>query len=234
MPTRWKKVGIIGGLGPLACAHFYTRLVELTHADSDSAHPEALLLSSPDVPSRLAHLSKGGPSPVPALQTVARRLERAGSEVIAVPSLTTQAFLDDIAAAVAVPVIDMLTAVTERLRTAGVQRPALAVTDGTRRAGLLHRALTAAGLTPVYPDQHGQARIQECVRLVKTGRSHTARAQFRSLASAPWTAAGDAFVIGCTDLSPLLSDLPPGGHDVGDLYAQAVLAHAATPSKPGS
>ena len=123
----------------------------------------------------------------------------------------------------------MLTAVTSQLREAGVRRPALAVTDGTRRAGRLHHALTAGGLAPVYPDQHVQARIQECVRLVKAGHSRTARAQFRTLVSAPWTAHGDAFVIGCTDLSPLLSDLPPGGHDVGDLYAHAVLAQAATP-----
>ncbi|MEV8363774.1 aspartate/glutamate racemase family protein [Streptomyces niveus] len=226
MPTRWKKIGIIGGLGPLACAYFYTRLVGLTQADSDSGHPEVILLSSPDVPSRLAHLLEGGPSPVPALQRVAKRLERAGSEVIAVPSLTTQAFLGDIAAAVAVPVVDMPTAVAGRLRAVGVQRPALAVTDGTRGAGRLHQALTAAGLTPVYPGRHDQARIQECVTLVKAGRSHAARLLFRSLASAPWVAAGDAFVIGCTDLSPLLPDLPSGGHDVGDLYARAVLAHA--------
>ncbi|MFD6472253.1 aspartate/glutamate racemase family protein [Streptomyces anulatus] len=229
MPTRWKKVGILGGLGPLACAHFYTRLVELTPAGTDSGHPEVILLSSPDIPSRLAHLSEGGPSPVPALQRVARRLEQAGSEMIAVPSVTTQAFLDDIAAAVAVPVIDLLTAVVEHLHAAGARRPALAVTDGTRRAGLLHRALTAAGLTPVYPDRHDQARVQECVTLVKAGRSHEARARFRSLPSAPWAAAGDAFVIGCTELSPLLPALPPGTHDVGDLYARAVLARAATP-----
>ncbi|MFD6276372.1 aspartate/glutamate racemase family protein [Streptomyces sp. NPDC060209] len=229
MPTRWKKVGIVGGLGPLACAHFYARLVGLTKADSDSGHPEVMLLSSPDVPSRLAHLLEGGPSPVPALQRVARRLERAGSEVIAVPSLTTQAFLDEIAEAVAIPVVDMLTAVVEQLCAAGVQRPALAVTDGTRGAGGLHQALTAAGLTPVYPDQHVQARIQECVTLVKAGRTHAARVRFRTLAAAPWAAAGDAFVIGCTDLSPLQADLPPGGHDVGDLYARAVLARAATP-----
>lgn len=140
MPTGWKTIGIVGGPGPLACAHFYARLVELTQADSDSAHPEVMLLSSPDVPSRLAHLLEGGPSPVPALQLVARRLERAGAEVIAVPSLTAQAFLDRIATAVAIPVIDMLTAVAGQLRTSGVRRPALAVTDGTRRAGRLHQA----------------------------------------------------------------------------------------------
>ncbi|MYW29300.1 amino acid racemase [Streptomyces sp. SID2119] len=228
MPTRWKNVGILGGLGPLACAHFYARLVELTPAGNDGGHPEVMLLSSPDIPSRLAHLLEGGPSPVPALQRVARRLEDAGSELIAVPSITTQAFLDEIAAAVAVPVVDMMTAVVEQLHTAGVRRPALAVTDGTRRAGLLHRALTAAGLTPVYPGRDDQARVQECVTLVKAGRSRTARVRFRSLSSGSWAAAGDALVIGCTDLSPLLPALPPGSHDVGDLYARAVLAQAAT------
>ncbi|MFE6157391.1 aspartate/glutamate racemase family protein [Streptomyces sp. NPDC056486] len=228
--TRWKPIGVIGGLGPLACARFYSRLVELTDADSDDAHPEVILLSSPAVPSRLDHLLRGGPSPVPALRKVARRLQAAGAELIALPSLTSQTYRYEIATAVDIPVVDMLTALSSRLHAAGVRRPALAVTDGTRRVGHLHRALTAEGLDPVLPGPGDQERIQGCVDLVKSGQVVAARELFRSVVGASWaSSAGDAFVIGCTDLSdlsPLAEELPPHTHDIGAIYARAVLSDA--------
>ncbi|GAA1269042.1 hypothetical protein GCM10009646_65580 [Streptomyces aureus] len=226
---RWRTIGLIGGLGPLACARFYARLVELTDADADDAHPEMILLSSPAIPSRLDHLLHGGPSPVPALQEVARRLQEAGAELIALPSLTSQTYRREIAAALDIPVLDMITALAGHLRAAGVSCPALAVTDGTRRTGHLHRALTAEGLPPVLPGPKDQERIQECVHLVKSGQIAAARELFRSVMGTSWASASDAFVIGCTDLSPLLTDLPPDSHDVGDIYARAVLSDAAAP-----
>ncbi|MFE7053725.1 aspartate/glutamate racemase family protein [Streptomyces californicus] len=224
---RQQTIGLIGGLGPLACARFYSRLVELTDADTDAAHPEVILLSSPAVPSRLDHLLHGGPSPAPALREVARRLQAAGAELIALPSLTSQTYRCEIAAALDIPVVGMLTALTRHLHAAGVRRPALAVTDGTRQVGHLHGALTAEGLHPVLPGPQDQERVQECVHLVKSGQVDAARELFRSVIGAPWASAGDAFVIGCTDLSPLITEPPPHIHDVGDIYARAVLAYAA-------
>jgi aspartate racemase len=225
--NHWQKIGIIGGLGPLACANFYMRLVELTEAESDQQHPEVLLLSSPDIPSRLDHLLADGPSPVEQLKRVARQLQVAGARLIAMPSVTTQAYYGEVAAAVDVPVVDMLQVVATGLKEAGVLRPALAATDGALKLGLLHRALVDAGLSPVYPDSATQSDIQECVEMVKSGRVLEASVQLRKAIEGPWTAAGDGVVIGCTDLSPLLPGLPPGGHDVTRILARAVLERAA-------
>jgi len=223
MANDWKRIGIIGGLGPLACGYFYVRLVGLTEAKSDEEHPEVLLISNPEIPSRLGHLLSGGPSPIPSLQHVARRLEDAGAEIIAMPSITTQAYHREVALSVSVPVVNMLAAVARSLRSSGVQRPSLAMTDGARQANLFHEALTREGLAPNYPDDATQHRIQECVGLVKEGQVSDAQSQFRTAVSGSWTSAGDALVIGCTDLSPLLPDLPAGAHDVSQIYAREVL-----------
>ncbi|WP_267888952.1 MULTISPECIES: aspartate/glutamate racemase family protein [Streptomyces] len=225
---HWQKIGIIGGLGPLACANFYMRLVEQTTAGSDQEHPEVLLLSSPAIPSRLDHLLSDGPSPVEQLQAVARRLQDAGAQLIAMPSVTTQAYYDEVSAAVDVPVVDMLRVVAAGLREAGVLRPALAVTDGALKLGLLHRALVDAGLTPVYPDPATQREIQECVEMVKSGRVQEASAQLRKAVEGEWTRPGDGVVVGCTDLSPLLPELPPHVYDVTRILGRAVLDMAAS------
>ncbi|MGW6405084.1 aspartate/glutamate racemase family protein [Streptomyces sp. NPDC055134] len=227
MTDKWRRIGIVGGLGPRACAHFYVRLVELAGAAADRDHPEVILLSSPDIPSRLEHLLADGLTPVPAFQHVAGRLEAAGAEVIAIPSVTSQAYRDAVAKAVNVPVVDLLSTVAKRLHRLGVRRPALAVTDGTRRLGLLRRALTEQGLEPVEPDAATQRAVQQCVDLAKAGNTLEARRRFREIAGAQWTARGDSFVIGCTDLSPLLPQPGPGTYDVSDLFAREVLAQAA-------
>ncbi|MGW1915411.1 aspartate/glutamate racemase family protein [Streptomyces sp. NPDC002076] len=225
--NQWQKIGIIGGLGPLACANFYVRLVEMTEAASDQQHPEVLLLSSPFIPSRLDHLLADGPSPVAQLKDVARRLQEAGAQLIAMPSVTTQAYYDEVAAAVDVPVVDMLQAVATGLRDAEVRRPALAITSGALKLGHLHRTLVGANITPVYPDGETQLKIQECVELVKSGRVAEASAQLHKAIEAPWTASGDSVLIGCTDLSPLFSELPANVHDVTRILARAVLEQAA-------
>lgn len=225
---QWQKIGIVGGLGPLACANFYMRLVELTEAGSDQEHPEVLLLSSPAIPSRLDHLLSDGPSPVEQLRAVARRLQEAGAQLIAMPSVTTQAYYGEVAAAVDVPVVDMLQVVAAGLREAGVMRPALAVTDGALKLGLLHQALVDAGTSPVYPDPATQSEIQECVEMVKSGRVLEASVQLGKAIEGTWTTAGDGVLVGCTDLSPLLPELPSHVHDVTRILGRAVLEMASS------
>ena len=48
------RLGVIGGLGPLATADFYRKFTELTPAARDVDHIPAVLLSLPQVPDRSA------------------------------------------------------------------------------------------------------------------------------------------------------------------------------------
>jgi len=77
-----KKLGIIGGMGPLATAYFYRRIVELTPASTDQEHIETLIYSCPSVPDRTAYLLSSRrevPAPSATAPTVADpRHERAG------------------------------------------------------------------------------------------------------------------------------------------------------------
>jgi aspartate racemase len=228
MSQAWKRIGIVGGLGPLACAHFYVKLVEMTAAGSDQDHPEVVIISDPAIPNRIGHLLGRGSSPVPGLRSVLKRLEQAGAELIAMPSVTTQAYRSEVAGAVGVPVVDMLTATACGLDQAGVRRPAVVVTSVTRQLGHLDTALTAAGLHPVYPGAAVQQEIQSVVDLAKSGRREEGAARLADVLHRSWTAPGDGMLIGCTDLSPL-ARAEPGLHDVNSIFARAVLDLAAAP-----
>lgn len=47
-----KKLGVIGGLGPMATAYFLQLLVQMTEARTDQEHIEVLLHSKPQIPDR--------------------------------------------------------------------------------------------------------------------------------------------------------------------------------------
>ena len=62
-----KKLGILGGMGPLAGAYFFLRFSQLTAAQRDDGHPEVVLYSASGIPDRTAWLTGRGESPLPAL-----------------------------------------------------------------------------------------------------------------------------------------------------------------------
>lgn len=233
--SEYRNIGIVGGLGPLASANFYLELVRATTADSDQSHPRVVMISEPAIPSRLAHLDGAGPSPVPALADVIRSLESLGAEVIALPSITTHAYLAELRESVATPIVDGLAAVGDALRAAGTARVAVAMTTPARRVGLLERGLLASGVECVKPPEREQARIQQLVDGVKEGKplDRLASALLEVLQGG-WTDRGDGLMIGCTDISPLAPLLPLPVHDVARIYAKAVIEAATVGGERGS
>ena len=79
-----KRLGVIGGLGPMASAYFLELLVRMTDAATDQEHLDVTLLCRPSIPDRTAAiLGKSKDSPVPMMQAAAKELEQAGAAYIA-------------------------------------------------------------------------------------------------------------------------------------------------------
>ncbi|MBP2708453.1 aspartate/glutamate racemase family protein [Microbispora sp. RL4-1S] len=224
-------IGVIAGLGPLAGATFYRHLVEATDADDDAGHPEVVLISDPAIPSRLEHLTGTGPSPLPQLVSVARRLVAAGSGLLALTSITTHAYYEELCDAVDAPVVDGREAVAAGLSAAGVTSVALAVTSPARRLGLLEKPLADAGIEVHYPGDDVQHHIQTLVERVKTaGATPELGHGLAEILGGSWAAPAAAVLVGCTDISPLAAYLGPARgrvFDVSRLIAEAVLHEAA-------
>ena len=74
MTTSFPRIGILGGMGPLATADFLAKLTHATPAARDQDHFAVTLESAPQIPDRIAALEGRGDDPLPALLGVARRL----------------------------------------------------------------------------------------------------------------------------------------------------------------
>lgn len=217
------RLGVLAGLGPLAGAHFYRRLIELTPAQQDGDHVSVVLVAEPTIPSRREFLAGHGPSPVPALQQAARELEQVGCDLIVMPSTTTHAFYDDVAASVSVPFLNLLVEVTNALVAADVSRPGIIATRATVQTQIYEPHFLSR-IEPIYPPPEIQDRIERLIDAVKGGSDIEAlRADMDDVAAAGWLADADGILLACTE-TPLIA--PTGsGHSL--VSATDVLALAA-------
>ncbi|WP_373083895.1 aspartate/glutamate racemase family protein [Sneathiella sp.] len=78
-------IGIHGGMGPLATADFFNKVIAATSAAVDADHVPLLIQSDPRVPSRPAAILRGEESPLPALLAGRDRLIAAGAIALAMP-----------------------------------------------------------------------------------------------------------------------------------------------------
>ena len=199
-----KTVGVLGGMGPMATVEFFRRLVAATPADTDQEHLHILIDNDPGVPDRTCAILHGGPSPVGALAAMARRLEGAGSDLLAMPCNTAHVFLEQIRKAVSIPVLDMI-----REAADAVDRPSvgLLATDGTIRTGLYQRACAARGVRVMVPGPGDQRVVMEAIARVKRGEDpRRLGSHLGSIVRRLADGGAEAVVAGCTELSLVPGD----------------------------
>lgn len=224
-----KKLGILGGMGPLAGARFLETVIRMTDADIDADHPEVLLYSASEIPDRTAFLLGQSPvSPLPALLRAAADLTRWGAEVLAMPCITAHSFYEPLSREAEVPILNAVEETAGYLKERGIHRAGLLATDGTIRSGIFCRALENAGINPVLPKE--QDTVMELIyRCLKRGRKPNRDICTQLLAELEHRGA-EVTILGCTELS-LMAQALPQGHRVLDASAvlarQAVLASGA-------
>lgn len=94
-----KKLGIIGGMGPLATARLFELIVEMTKSDSDAGHIRTLIDCNPGIPDRTRAILDGGESPVPEIVKTAEGLIDSGAEVLLLACNTSHYYFEEIEAA---------------------------------------------------------------------------------------------------------------------------------------
>ncbi|MDL1860310.1 aspartate/glutamate racemase family protein, partial [Betaproteobacteria bacterium PRO7] len=131
-------LGVIGGMGPLATADFFRKLVDETPAVNDEDHVPVLIHSVPQLPRRPPAILANGESPLPALRQVRDRLLAAGATALAMPCNTAHYWYDELAIDCPVPFLHIVDAVCDEL--------AAAVPPGARLGIIATRATLAGGV----------------------------------------------------------------------------------------
>ena len=111
-----KRLGIIGGMGPMATIDLYKKITDLTDAKKDQDHIHIIIDSYPQIEDRTAHIINGEKSPLPRLLESAKRLAAAGADALLMPCNTAHYFADDIQKEISVPLIHMIKCAAEAIK----------------------------------------------------------------------------------------------------------------------
>lgn len=202
-------VGILGGMGPLATADLYRKIILATPAARDQDHLHVVIDADPSVPDRTAALRGEAPDPTPWLLRGARRLEAVGVAFIVVPCNTAHAFLPTVRPHVAIPILDMIAETAARVHAdfPAARRVGVLATRGTVESGLYHRALAAEGLEAITPDAAAQDRlVGAAIAAVKAGDTSAAVGMLVVEAGRGLVAAGaEVLLAACTELPLVLT-----------------------------
>ena len=217
-----KILGVIGGLGPMATAHFMALVTEMTDAHTDQDHLEMIIHSDPAIPDRTQHiLDSTKPTPLPRMLAIGQQLAGQGAGIIAVPCVTAHYFWHILDAGICVPVINGVRETVAALKEQGITRVGIMATDGTVRSGIFTGELTAQGLTPIIPSPACQKMVMGLIfDNIKAGLPPRME-DFHTVAKELRAAGAQAIILGCTELSLIKRDHPIGS---GFIDAMEVLA----------
>ncbi|MBN2630520.1 MAG: aspartate/glutamate racemase family protein [Rhodobacteraceae bacterium] len=217
-----RTVGIIGGMGPEATILLMQKLLRAVPARDDADHIPLIVHQNPAVPSRIARLIDGaGADPGPVLAQMARDLQAAGAQALAMPCNTAHAYAPQIIAATPLPFLDMRRATVAALPRG---RIGMLASPAVRLTGAFDAAFAAAGLTMVWPSD--ESATLALIRRVKAGDSGPqALAGMAHLADAI-AARCDHLLVACTELSLLTGAIEPPLTDSLDCLVSAVVGFA--------
>ena len=224
-------IGVLGGMGPLATADFFSKVIAATDAQDDAGHVPLLIHSDPRIPGRPAALLHGGASPLPALLAARDRLVAAGVQGLVMPCNTAHYWHAPLREGCTLPfpsIVDVVCAQALQRFGAGA-RIGMVATRATLATHLFEAALSARGLTLVAPSEDALDHwILPAIALVKAGRPRQAGPLLVQAILAMQAAGADGIILACTEAPMALQDAPAAIQDIcvdsSTALAQATVA----------
>jgi aspartate racemase len=165
-------IGVLGGMGPLATADFFNKVIALTDAQHDEDHVPLLLQSDPRIPRRPPAILQGARSPLPELLAGRDRLIAAGAVALAMPCNTAHYWFADLVKDCPVPFISIIDSSCDALKSLPHgAKVAVIGTRATLAAGLFEAALAKRGFVGQAPSEPlMESHILPAIADVKAGR----------------------------------------------------------------
>lgn len=220
-----KKLGVIGGLGPMATAYFLQLVIQMSDAKTDQEHIETIIHSRPQIPDRTRYiLGLSRDNPLPQMVQIGKGLVCQGAEVIAIPCITAHFFQKQLEEEIGVSVVNAIEETALYLKASGIDKAGILATDGTILSGLFQRTLENHGIRCILPDEKGQKQVMHLIyEDIKSGNPIEIP-MFEEVSGQLFETGAQAVLLACTELSLIKRDYDVGA---GFLDVMEVLARKA-------
>lgn len=198
------KLGILGGMGPLATQLLYKMIIENTAASCDQEHIDMIILSHAKIPDRTAAIKSGNTKAVfHALLEDIYMLQKNGCSCVAIPCNTSHYFYHALSAEADIPIINMVRSAIEDVASSrrNVKKIGILATDGTVFSDIYRTECEALGLEAFYPEEKFQKIVMDIIyNQIKKGERGNP-ADFALIDRHLRESGCDGAVLACTELS---------------------------------
>lgn len=199
---KMKKLGIIGGMGPMATAHFLTLLTQMTKATKDQDHIEIILRSRPSIPDRSDFITGKSPlSPEKDLIELSKNLQNTGAQILAIPCFTSYYFYETIKKEIKIPILHPIKETAKHLKESNIKTVGLLATTGTILSQIYQDTLKQSEITTILPTQEDQKTLMDIIyKNLKTGQN-VSTAKIENISKTLTNQKAEIIILGCSELS---------------------------------
>ena len=211
------KLGVIGGMGPLATVSFYERVVLNTAAKCDNEHIDMVVLSHASMPDRTKCIieNKGGEF-LEVIKKDFKILEDIGVEAVAIPCNTSHYFFDEFKKFTGLRIINMIEETILEVKRRGIEKIAVFGTLGTLNSKVYEKYANQQGLLVKEVSPEDKQAVMDIIYDIKETNGLDGR-RFVDILSR-YCDDETVGIIACTELS--LLDIP---RDINTIDALDVL-----------
>lgn len=210
------KLGILGGMGPLATAKLFEKIIKFTDAKSDQDHIEMVILNKCTIPDRTNAIFENGESPINKINEGINELINNGCEYFIIPCNTAHYFKKYFNLQGKIKFIDMVEECLNYLLTNYKDKKiCVLATSGTVKTNIYGENKS---LNIIYPDSETQNKIMNIIYKTKSGFD-----MFEDLQEIVNFPVYDIYLLACTELSIYKERLMNNTIDAMDILVKSVI-----------
>ena len=199
-----KTLGIIGGMGPLATAVLFERIIQLTDASCDQDHLRILIDNNTSIPDRTAFLMGGKNDPYPLVLASLKSLEKIGAEVFIMPCNTAHYCIKTLETQTIHPIVDIIEATTKEIINDASLQEGLGIlgTLGLTKFPNYVATLQKHKISCFTLDPLDQEKVSHLIYDIKArGITRKNQAEWENILLSLKRRGWCHFILGCTELS---------------------------------
>ncbi len=209
--TNSKRLGIIGGMGSVAAAYFFDRLVELTPAETDQQYVDTVMHNNTRIPDRTDGIIGDGASPLPELEQSVAALNQIGADYLVLACITSHYFVEDLQKKSRAVIVNAVAETAAHCDRLGLRKVGVIASTGAIKLELFQNQLQKFGIEAIIHNDSAQKTfftepIYETWG-IKTGHT-TGRPKelINQGAGALIEAGAEAIIAGCSELPLVMED----------------------------
>ncbi|MGH9856245.1 MAG: aspartate/glutamate racemase family protein, partial [Acidobacteriota bacterium] len=230
-PT-YKRIGILGGMSPESTAEFYELLIKKhLKTFSNDAYPEIIIFSV-NFDKVLQHQDASDTGPyVQELSKGLSALASAGVDFIVIPSNTVHKVLEELRAAVSVPILSIVDTTLDQANKQGLHKLLLLGTKQTMSGTFYQKEAAKRGIDLTTPTNGEQDVINTIIfEELVLGNEPSNKSKQYMLEIMGKHSEVDAIILGCTELQMIIKpgDTPLPLLDTLEIQVEATLKFASS------